>query len=936
MEDMFKRAFAFNQPIGIWDVNSVTNMEDMFRQDSAFNQPIGDWDVSSVTTMECIFQSASAFNQDINDWVVGSVKNMSGMFSGASAFNQRISDWDVSTVTDMSWMFSGASAFDQSLTGWDINSVTTMEEMFKNVTLSTINYDSILTAWAAQPVQSNVVFHGGNSQYSTGAATTARGELSGPPNSWIITDGGQVFTVTTQAASAITATTATGNGTILSVGSGNATNRGVIYYPYTGTDKIIGDAAVTNVSEHGNFGAAVFTASLTGLSANARYNARAHATNTDDGTKYGTRVDFWTLAKVPSPPSVINPTANSLDVAVNPNGNPVGVLFAIEDSALVSQYLQANGSRCSTAVWQTAAQWDTITVTGLSTGVTYYFRVKAKNENNEETAFGLATAQNTCANPTNGGTIGIAQKICRYSAPDTIRNISPASNYGGTVEYQWQFSTAGEAAGYGDINGATGISYKPGTLTDTTWYRRLSRVICKPDWTTATPSNVVKITVDTLTFSISGFVKYNNNPKTPLNWIKVVLKEGNVLKDSLITGTNGYYKFNHLINGTYSLVVKSGHPGGNWQTWSGVNNTDYLLALRHATTGPLLLENPPVVRISGDVKAPQTPPVITTVDADAIRMAAKYGWGNPPYFQIPKWVFSGVNLSLALDNISLNCGNATRDLLGLCAGDVNGSYLPPNGYKMAEPTLELANRGTLPITREITFPVRAERDMELGAITLMLDYDPSLIEITGVTMPDDGGVEPWFVVQSSKLKVAATLNLEPETLNLEPGTLNILHIGWASLNPINVSHDETVMLIHARPSSFVLRPSSLVLRFTLNESPLSELANGEGNVIDGAKLSVADAETSGKTVKWQNGKVVCYPNPAHSTLNLELETPSPGTLSLELVNLQGVPVITSEPGTVAAGWHKEQLDLRGLAPGVYFLRVDMNGDIIIKKVVISR
>jgi hypothetical protein len=131
--------------------------------------------------------------------------------------------------------------------------------------------------------------------------------------------------------------------------------------------------------------------------------------------------------------------------------------------------------------------------------------------------------------------------------------------------------------------------------------------------------------------------------------------------------------------------------------------------------------------------------------------------------------------------------------------------------------------------------------MELGAITLMLDYDASLIQITGVTMPDDGGVLPWFEVQSSKFKVGVTPNLEPETLN-------ILHIGWASLNPINVSQYETVMLIHARPSSFVLhpssfvlRPSSLVLRFTLNESPLSELADGNGNVLYDARLSVANA-----------------------------------------------------------------------------------------------
>jgi len=149
------------------------------------------------------------------------------------------------------------------------------------------------------------------------------------------------------------------------------------------------------------------------------------------------------------------------------------------------------------------------------------------------------------------------------------------------------------------------------------------------------------------------------------------------------------------------------------------------------------------------------------------------------------------------------------------------------------------------------------------------------------------------------------------------------------------------VMIHARANAIVetgLRPVSTgsPIRFTLNDNPLSELADGDGIVIDGAKLSVADAGTNGKTVKWQNGNLVCYPNPAHSTLNLELETPSSGTLNLELVNLQGEVVMKRDLGIVKAGWHKEQVDLRGLAPGVYFMRANMNGDFVIKKVIITR
>ena len=51
MSFMFEVAYAFNQPLGSWDVSKVTNMAYMFNIASAFNQPLGSWDVSKVTNM---------------------------------------------------------------------------------------------------------------------------------------------------------------------------------------------------------------------------------------------------------------------------------------------------------------------------------------------------------------------------------------------------------------------------------------------------------------------------------------------------------------------------------------------------------------------------------------------------------------------------------------------------------------------------------------------------------------------------------------------------------------------------------------------------------------------------------------------------------------------------------------------------------------------
>jgi len=291
----------------------------------------------------------------------------------------------------------------------------------------------------------------------------------------------------------ITSTTATGNGKIANLNGGaNATNRGVIYYPYTGTYKVIGDAGVINVSENGDFSTGDFTASLSGLSVNTHYNLRAHATN-PVGTGYSDTTDFWTRANVPLPPFAGNSTATTLDVAIHANGNPAATLFAIEDSSASSSYLTATGDHSASPVWQTAASWDTVTVSGLTPGVTYYFRVKARNGNHVETAFGLSVSGNTCANPTNGGTIAADQVGCNPFDPGKISSISLPSGEVGTLEYQWQSGTTSESTGFQDVSGATDTIYNPGALTTTTWFRRMAKVTCLATWKA---SNAVKITVN--------------------------------------------------------------------------------------------------------------------------------------------------------------------------------------------------------------------------------------------------------------------------------------------------------------------------------------------------------------------------------------------------------------------------------------------------------
>lgn len=173
-----------------WDMSNITTLYAMFHSCELFNQDIGNWDTGSVQTLGYMFYNNLAFDQDISGWNTENVTNMKWTFYDASAFNQDIGGWDTGKVTDMDGAFRGATSFDQDLGSWDIEALTTASGMFYNVTLSTANYDALLIGWEAQTEKAGVVFGAGNSQYSAGAAATARTALE--TNTWVITDGGQV------------------------------------------------------------------------------------------------------------------------------------------------------------------------------------------------------------------------------------------------------------------------------------------------------------------------------------------------------------------------------------------------------------------------------------------------------------------------------------------------------------------------------------------------------------------------------------------------------------------------------------------------------------------------------------------------------------------------------------------------------------------------
>jgi len=180
-------------------------------------------------------------------------------------------------------------------------------------------------------------------------------------------------TVTTQEATDITGTTATGNGNITSLGGDTPTKRGICWS--TSQNPTIADS---KDEDTGSFGTGAFTGSLTSLTPGETYYVRAYAYNTV-GYGYGSQVSFIAIqaptvtTQAVSAIALTTATGNGNITAIgSSNATKRGVCYNTTGSPTTADSKKEESGSFGTGAF-------TASLTNLSSGTKYFAKAYAIN-----------------------------------------------------------------------------------------------------------------------------------------------------------------------------------------------------------------------------------------------------------------------------------------------------------------------------------------------------------------------------------------------------------------------------------------------------------------------------------------------------------------------------------------------------------------------------
>ncbi|MBE0640971.1 MAG: hypothetical protein IH599_02980, partial [Bacteroidales bacterium] len=211
---------------------------------------------------------------------------------------------------------------------------------------------------------------------------------------------------------------------------------------------------------------------------------------------------------------------------------------------------------------------------------------------------------------------------------------------------------------------------------------------------------------------LSGDITYQNSALTRMSGVTTSLIDtGSMVVETAVSNASGHYLYREVLQGEYSMQVDYTAP------WGGGNAVDALLVARHFAA---LEDLAPVPLGAADVNASG---FVNAMDAQVIatRFVAMID-----SFPSGDWYFHrDRHIMLVSDSIV--------DLPTLCYGDVNGSFIPGTKGQAASVFLQTGATSEVFEGLELDIPVMLTRNLELGSVSLSLNY-PSELQIIGVRM----------------------------------------------------------------------------------------------------------------------------------------------------------------------------------------------------------
>ena len=415
------------------------------------------------------------------------------------------------------------------------------------------------------------------------------------------------------------------------------------------------------------------------------------------------------------------------------------------------------------------------------------------------------------------------------------------------------------------------------------------------------------VTITAAGVKISGYFTYYNAANTPLDGMTILLKQGVNTVATTTSAVDGYYEFTGVSNNTYSITATTTKAEG------GVNVTD---------AGQVNIwwgAHPAIERVKWNTGNVDGGASINSTDAGLIR--GHFVNGTP--FTAGVWTFwqqpdvSGANPPAGVATFAVTGSDITRNYYGRCVGDFNGNYTPPAGTKSGntETSLSLTYNGTRQVGAGEVFelPVEAVNNMQIGAISLIINFPADLVSIEDVYLND------------------GNTGVSEEVLSYNVSG-NELRIGWNSLTPLMLNSADALVSIKMRTSASFA--TGQVIRISVTADPLNELADGFMNPIPDAILSTYTVEFStfglGENDLRNDIALANYPNPFEEFTMISYTLPADGQVSLEIGNMMGKRVAILVNENQSSGKYLIKLDGILLNPGIYTATLSFNakGDVM--------